>query len=72
MGIRVNAIASGYFESEMTSSLNERQKAWIIRQTALRRLGHVDDLLGVVRFLISPAAKFITGQTLVVDGGLTC
>lgn len=72
MGIRVNAIASGYFESEMTSSLNERQKAWIVRQTALRRLGHVEDLVGVVRFLISPAAQFITGQTLVVDGGLTC
>jgi 3-oxoacyl-[acyl-carrier protein] reductase len=72
MGIRVNAIASGYFDSEMTSSLNERQKAWIVRQTPLRRLGHVDDLVGAVRFLISPAAKFITGQTLVVDGGLTC
>ena len=72
MGIRVNAIASGYFESEMTSSLNERQRAWIVRQTALRRLGNVDDLVGVVRFLLSPAAQFITGQTLVVDGGLTC
>jgi 3-oxoacyl-[acyl-carrier protein] reductase len=72
LGIRVNAIASGYFESEMTSSLTDRQKAWIVRQTALRRLGQVDDLVGVVRFLMSPAAKFVTGQTLVVDGGLTC
>lgn len=72
MGIRVNSIASGYFESEMTSSLTDRQKAWIVRQTALRRLGQVEDLVGVVQFLMSPAAKFITGQTLVVDGGLTC
>lgn len=72
MGIRVNAIASGYFESEMTRSLTDRQKAWIIRQTALRRLGEVDDLVGVVQFLMSPAARFLTGQTLVVDGGLTC
>jgi 3-oxoacyl-[acyl-carrier protein] reductase len=56
----------------MTSELTDRQKAWIVRQTALRRLGTVDDLVGVVRFLISPAAKFITGQTIVVDGGLTC
>ena len=71
-GIRVNAIAPGYFESEMTSTLTDRQKAWIVRQTALRRLGEVDDLAGVVRFLISPAARFITGQTIVVDGGLTC
>lgn len=72
IGIRVNAIASGYFESEMTRSLSERQKAWIVRQTALRRLGNIEDLVGVVRFLMSPAAKFITGQTIVVDGGLTC
>jgi len=71
-GIRVNSIAPGYFESEMTSELTDRQKAWIVRRTALRRLGTVDDLVGVVRFLISPAARFITGQTLVVDGGLTC
>jgi len=71
-GIRVNAIAPGYFESDMTGELNERQKKWIVRQTALRRLGDVADLAGVVRFLISPAAQFITGQTIVVDGGLTC
>jgi 3-oxoacyl-[acyl-carrier protein] reductase len=62
MGIRVNAVASGYFESEMTRSLTDRQKAWIIRQTALRRLGEVDDLVGVVQFLMSPAARFLTGQ----------
>lgn len=71
-GIRVNSVAPGYFESDMTSELTDRQKAWIVRQTALRRLGSVDDLTGVVKFLISPAARFITGQTIVVDGGLTC
>jgi 3-oxoacyl-[acyl-carrier protein] reductase len=71
-GIRVNAIAPGYFESDMTTELTDRQKKWIVRQTALRRLGTVADLAGVVRFLISPAARFITGQTIVVDGGLTC
>jgi 3-oxoacyl-[acyl-carrier protein] reductase len=71
-GIRVNAIAPGYFESEMTSKLTDPQRKWIVRQTALRRLGAVEDLVGVVRFLISPAARFITGQTIVVDGGLTC
>lgn len=71
-GIRVNAIAPGYFESDMSGELTENQKKWIVRQTALRRLGAVEDLAGVVRFLISPAARFITGQTIVVDGGLTC
>jgi len=71
-GIRVNSIAPGYFESDMTGELNDRQKAWIVRRTALRRLGHVDDLVGVVRFLVSPEACFVTGQTIVVDGGLTC
>jgi 3-oxoacyl-[acyl-carrier protein] reductase len=70
-GIRVNSIAPGYFESEMTSGLNEKQKKWIVRQTPLRRLGTVEDLAGVVRFLISEEARFLTGQTLVVDGGLT-
>jgi 3-oxoacyl-[acyl-carrier protein] reductase len=70
-GIRVNSIAPGYFESDMTSKLRDRQKAWIVRQTPLRRLGAVGDLVGVIRFLISPEAGFITGQTIVVDGGLT-
>lgn len=71
-GIRVNSVAPGYFESDMTSELTDRQKAWIVRQTPLRRLGTVEDLVGVVRFLISPAARFFTGQTVIVDGGLTC
>jgi 3-oxoacyl-[acyl-carrier protein] reductase len=71
-GIRVNSVAAGYFESDMTSELTDRQKAWIVRQTPLRRLGTVDDLVSVIQFLISPAATFIAGQTIVVDGGLTC
>jgi len=71
-GIRVNTVAPGYFESDMTSDLTDRQKAWIIRQTPLKKLGSVKDLVGVVRFLISPEASFITGQTFIVDGGLTC
>jgi 3-oxoacyl-[acyl-carrier protein] reductase len=71
-GIRVNSVAPGYFESDMTSAFNDAQRARIVRRTPLGRLGTVDDLLGVVRFLISPAAAFVTGQVLAVDGGLSC
>jgi 3-oxoacyl-[acyl-carrier protein] reductase len=71
-GIRVNSIAPGYFESDMSSGLAESQRARIIRRTPLRRLGTMQDFVGVVRFLISPEASFITGQTIVVDGGITC
>lgn len=71
-GIRVNSIAPGYFDSAMTAGLNEELKARILRRTPLGRLASVDDLVGVVRFLLSPDSSFITGQTIVVDGGLTC
>jgi len=71
-GIRVNSIAPGYFESDMSSGLAESQRARIIRRTPLRRLGTMQDFVGVVRFLISPEASFMTGQTIVVDGGITC
>lgn len=70
-GIRVNAVAPGFMETEMTSGLTEVQKARIVRQTPLSRLGTVEDVADVVRFLLSPQSRFITGQTIVVDGGLT-
>ena len=71
MGIRVNSVAPGFMETEMTAELTERQKVGIIRQTPLSRLGMVDDVAAVVGFLLSEEARFITGQTIVVDGGLT-
>lgn len=71
MGIRVNSVAPGFMETEMTAELTERQKAGIIRQTPLSRLGKVDDVAAVVGFLLSEEARFVTGQTIVVDGGLT-
>lgn len=70
--IRVNSVAPGYFESEMTGGMTQKQKDQILRRTPLGRLGKVEDLVGVIRFLLSPEAGFITGQTLVVDGGITC
>lgn len=71
-GVRVVSVAPGYFESDMTAGIGPDQRLRIVRRTPLGRLGSVEDVLGVVRFLTSPAASFITGQTITVDGGYTC
>ena len=71
-GVRVVSVAPGYFESDMTAGIGDDQRRRIVRRTPLGRLGSVGDVLGVVRFLTSPAASFITGQTITVDGGYTC
>jgi 3-oxoacyl-[acyl-carrier protein] reductase len=67
--IRVNALAPGYVETEMSESLSESQRQQIIRRTPLGRLATVEDIVPVVEFLMSPASLFITGQTIMVDGG---
>ncbi|MFJ5696080.1 SDR family NAD(P)-dependent oxidoreductase [Arthrobacter sp. NPDC093125] len=72
-GIRVNAVAPGYVDTEMVRSgfrsgtINEDL---VLSRTPLRRLAQPDDIAGVIEFLISPAASFITGVLLPVDGGL--
>jgi len=70
--IRVNSLAPGYFESAMVAGLTERQMRTLVRSTPLARLGTAEEIAEVALFLLSPAAGFITGQTLVVDGGITC
>jgi 3-oxoacyl-[acyl-carrier protein] reductase len=69
--IRVNSIAPGYLETEMTHGLSPEQVEQITRRTPLGRLGRPDDVVGPLLFLLSDAARFITGQVLVVDGGIT-
>jgi 3-oxoacyl-[acyl-carrier protein] reductase len=72
-GIRVNSVALGYFESELSKELLESEQVQkIVERTPLKRVGQVGEMADVIRFLLSPAAGFMTGQTLVVDGGLTC
>lgn len=70
--ITVNSVAPGYLETEMSASLQQRQRSQIINRTPLGRLGTVDDVVPVVLFLLSDQAAFITGQTLVIDGGISC
>ena len=65
-----NAVAPGFIETEMTAELNEATRSALTGQIALGRLGQPSDVAAVVRFLAGPGASYITGQTLVVDGGM--
>jgi 3-oxoacyl-[acyl-carrier protein] reductase len=69
--ITVNSVNPGYLETEMSASLGGEQRDQIIRRTPIGRLGTVDDVVPLVRFLLGPEAAFITGQSIVVDGGIS-
>jgi 3-oxoacyl-[acyl-carrier protein] reductase len=71
-GITVNSVAPGYLRTEMSHGLDEDQLGQIARRTPLGRLGEPDDVARAVLYLVDPANTFVTGQVLVVDGGLTC
>jgi NAD(P)-dependent dehydrogenase (short-subunit alcohol dehydrogenase family) len=72
-GIRVNTVAPGFFRSEITDEMytDERSLAWLRRNTLLPYQGSVEDFVGAVLWLASDAGRFVTGQTVVVDGGWT-
>jgi 3-oxoacyl-[acyl-carrier protein] reductase len=70
-GITVNAIAPGYIQTDMTAQLNEKTREEITKTIPLQRLGQAEDIAGVCLFLASHEADYITGQTIVVDGGMT-
>ncbi len=69
-GIRVNNVAPGFIVTEMTEVLSDQQKAAILAQIPSGQLGSVDDIAGAVSFLLSDDARYITGHTLSVNGGL--
>jgi 3-oxoacyl-[acyl-carrier protein] reductase len=69
-GITCNVVCPGFIETDMTKDLGEDLKKKLLERIPLQRLGQPDDVAGVVEFLCSPAASYITGQILTVDGGM--
>ena len=69
-GITVNAIAPGYIESDMTAVLPDKVKESVLSQVPLGRMGKPEEIAQAAAFLASDRAAYITGQTLLVDGGM--
>jgi 3-oxoacyl-[acyl-carrier protein] reductase len=69
-GITVNVVAPGFIDTDMTRALPEAQREALLGQIALGRLGAADDIAQAVAFLVGPAASYITGETLHVNGGM--
>jgi 3-oxoacyl-[acyl-carrier protein] reductase len=69
-GITVNAVAPGFIDTDMTRALPEEQRAALLGQIALGRLGDVTDIANTVAFLASGDAGYITGETIHVNGGM--
>jgi NAD(P)-dependent dehydrogenase (short-subunit alcohol dehydrogenase family) len=72
-GVRVNALAPAWFPTEMTEALfaDEASRKWVRTRTPMGRAGRVEELVGPALFLASDASSYVTGHTLVVDGGWT-
>lgn len=69
-GIRVNAVAPGFIETDMTDAMPDSAKEAIKGQITMGRIGTPDDIANMVAFLASDAASYVTGQTIAVDGGM--
>ncbi len=69
-GVRVNAVAPGFIDTQMTAKLPEKARRVLQAQIPMERLGQPDDVARVIRFLAGPASGYMTGQVLVVDGGM--
>ena len=69
-GVRANVVAPGYVQTRLTEELPEELKELMLRNTPLGRFGSPEDVAGAVRFLCSDESSFITGEVVLVDGGL--
>ncbi len=69
-GITANAIAPGFIETKMTEALSPEARAALLKQIPLASLGQPEDVAEVALFFASPAARYVTGQVLAVDGGM--
>jgi 3-oxoacyl-[acyl-carrier protein] reductase len=69
--ITVNAVAPGFIESDMTKALGDSVMAQVKERIPAQRIGKAEDVAACVLFLASPAASYVTGHTLTVDGGMT-
>jgi 3-oxoacyl-[acyl-carrier protein] reductase len=69
-GITVNALAPGFITTDMTAGLTEELKAGVLRQIPLGRFGEAEDIAQAALFLAGPGGRYVTGQVLVVDGGM--
>ena len=69
-GVTCNAIAPGFIETDMTAELNAEMRAELLKKIPLGTLGQTEDIAGAALYLASPAARYVTGQVLTVDGGM--
>ena len=69
-GITVNCVAPGFIDTDMTKALDDSQKAMLLGNIPLGRLGTPEDIAAAVGFLVSPAASYVTGSTIHVNGGM--
>jgi len=69
--IRVNAVAPGFIQTDMTDELTDQQREELFARIPLRRMGQPEEIAHMVAFLAGPKSAYVTGQTFIVDGGLT-